>query len=213
MTTKTDPGSYTITDEPFDTYGATYVPLDTPRGPVTLMFNGDIIDVRSGYKVNEYSHGEVTRTDEMPGFTVDAITVGGSASFTVDGKPRDDAHLYGKGGTITPRREADILAYWAEVVRRYVAEHPHIPAHAAHRDAIRRLNSHADKIKDAEEALKTLRAERTSLRREVRDTLASSLRTETDGAMNAPRPYYNETLNGYVIELMNDPAFQASIGR
>lgn len=214
MTVKKDPGSYSVTDEPFDVYNATYAPLNTPHGPVTLVFlDGSVVDVRSGYVTSEYSRDEVKMNVDVPGFTVDEITVGGSASFTIDGTPRNDAHLYGKGGSITPRREKFILAYWAEIVRRYAREHPHVPAHAAHRNAVRKLNDQNEAITKAEEQLKAMRAARTQIRRMVRVTLAEDIRTGADfgGAADTPRPYSRETLNGYVIELKNDAGFMRSI--
>lgn len=214
MAVKEDPGSYAVHDEPFDTYSATYVPLRTPHGPITLVVIGNgAADVRSGYVTSEYSRGEVTRTEDVPGFTVDNITVGGSASFTFDGTPRNDAHLYGKGGSITPRREKFVLAYWAEIVRRYAAEHAHIPAHAQFRASVAAMREQDETIRKAEEELAAMRRERAKMRREVRRAFIVDYMMSERGAMDAPRTYHDDSTytSGYVIELQNDAEFMRSL--
>lgn len=219
-TTKTDPGSYTICDEPFDVYGATYVPLRTPHGPVTLTFiSGDIVRVAAGYQRYEYDRGEANLSGGEAFIWANREVCGdvflyryGSAWST---KPYPEhiegVSLYGRGGNVTDRMTAGTVAYWTEVVRRYAAEHPHILAHAAFRSAVTELTRQGEKIAEAEQALRELRAVRTQARRAVRQALIAEHRT-TENGLDCPRPYYNETVNGYVVELMNDPVFVTAIG-
>ena len=214
MTTRTDPGSYTVQDPPFDTYGATKVPLRTPHGPVTLtLTDPGHIAVDAGY-VNadweqpaNYSGGEW--------FAWDGIEVAGSAHFYAgDGWAHRDGltHLYSRGGSITPRREAGILAYWGEIVRLYAAGHPHVLAHADLRDAVASLARKDQDITEAEAALRELRADRTRARRAIRLALAASYRTGGPDSPDSPRPYYNEPVNGYVVSLVNDRDFMVAAG-
>lgn len=213
MTPRKDPGSYTVQDEPFDTYGATKVPLLTPHGPVTLTLTGPgHIAVDAGYVTADYEHPANYSGGEW--FSWDGIEIAGSAHFYAgDGwAPRDSlTHLYSRGGSVTARRKDGLLAYWGEIVRRYAAEHPHVLAHADLRDAVASLTSASQDVAKAEAELAGLRAARTRAKQSVRARLAAAHRTRQGGSRDCPRPYYNEAVNGYVAELENDPAFMASV--
>jgi hypothetical protein len=217
MTTRTDPGSYTVQDPPFDTYGATKVPLRTPRGPVTLTItDAGHIMIEAGYVTADYQHA--TNYSGGEGFTVDNIEVAGSAHFYANtgwGLRKLDSsltHLYGLGGSVTPRRQADVVAYWGEIVRRYAAEHPHVLAHAGLRDAVATLARKDRDIAEAEAALRELRAARTRARRDIRRALTATFRTGGPDSPDSPRPYHSEPVSGYVAELVNDRDFMVAAG-
>lgn len=214
MTTRKDPGSYTVQDGPFDTYGATKVPLRTPYGPVTLtLTDPGHIACGAGYVAAEWDSPASYSAGEW--FSWDGIEVAGSAHFYAgdDWAPRDGlTHLYSRGGSVTPRRKAGVLAYWGEIVRRYAAEHPHVTAHAALREAVTSLASADKDIAEAEAALRELRAGRTRAKRAVRQALTASYRTGGPDSPDSPRPYCDEPVNGYVVELVNDRDFMVAAG-
>jgi hypothetical protein len=217
MPTKTDPGSYTVQDPPFDTYGATKVPLRTPRGPVTLtLTDAGHIMIEAGYVTADYQHA--TNYSGGEGFTVDNIEVAGSAHFYAEtgwglrDLGDNPPHLYGLGGSVTPRRQADVIAYWGEIVRRYVAEHPHVLAHAGLRDAVATLARKDKDIHEAEATLQELRKQRTQAKRAIRRALAATYRTGGPDSPDSPRPYCNEPVSGYVVELVNDRDFMVAAG-
>ncbi len=206
---KTDPGSYTA-GEPFDTFDATMVPLRTPHGPVTLWFSGtDRVYAISGYQEREYDN----RGTEL--FTwKDRGVIGAEHFYAAAGWMPD----YGPDGTvttsfawrdcgpgsITARMTGDIVAYWSAVIKRYVTENPHIPAHAAFRAAVRSLAKKDEAIAEAEQELARMRRERRGIRADVRRTMIAEDVISEPGAMNHPRPYLHEVVSGYVVELEND---------
>lgn len=214
MTAKTDPGSYAITDAPFDVYGATKAPLRTPHGPVTLTFtDAGHVMVDAGYVTREWEHAANYTEGEW--FAWDGIEIAGSAHFDAETRwsPSDSfTHLYSRGGSVTPRRQAGILAYWGEVVRRYVTEHPHVPAHAGFRNAVADLDKQNEAIAKAEAELSKLRTARTRAKRAVRQALTAEYRTGGPDSPDSPRPYARESLNGYVASLVNDRDFMVTAG-
>lgn len=216
MSGKPDPGSYTINDEPFDTYGATKVPLRTPHGPLTLTFTGaGHVACDAGYVTTEWGHS--ANYSEGEWFAWDGIEVAGSAHFYAEDNwtTRDSlTHLYSRGGSVTARRGTGIVAYWSEIVRRYVAEHPHIPAHAGLREAVKSLGDQDEAIHEAEQKLAGMRKTRAAARREVRRAFVAEHTLRAAEGLDEPRPYAHETVSGYVTELANDAdlinAIQAS---
>jgi hypothetical protein len=214
LTARKDPGSYTVQDEPFDTWGATKVPLRTPHGPVTLTLpDAGHIMCDAGYVTAEWEHAANYSGGEW--FSWDGIEVAGSANFHAETgwAPRDSlTHLYSRGGSVTPRRETGILAYWGEVVRRYAAEHPHVLAHAGLRAAVANLSKQDTAIHEAETALAELRSERTRAKRAIRQALAAAYRTGGPDSPDSPRPYRNEPVSGYVAELVNNRDFMVTTG-
>lgn len=219
MTTQSDPGSYTVADDPWDDFQSTKVPLRTPKGPVTLTFiNGDQVLVDSGYQLTEYGGGSADLSGRDEAFTWQGAEIVGYATLFLDQgwMPRTTAG-YGSPSFSARKRNVTalmtnrILAYWSELVRRYVAEHPLIPAHAAMRRAVRELEGQEKKIHEAEQELSRMRAERAATRRRVRTAfIAESTASEPDVTC-WPLPYHRETLNGYVLELRNDADLNAKI--
>ena len=156
-----DPGSYTVTDDPFDTYGGTTVPLHTPYGPLTLHFtDGGHVYADSNYQVREYASGPSLNTT-AESFTWKGADVIGSEHFYADAgwMPHDqDGQFWGRDRAITAKMTAEIIACWSAVITRYAAENPHIPVHAQFRDRVLATGKQAAVIREAEETLRALRA-------------------------------------------------------
>jgi hypothetical protein len=206
MAAKTDPGSYTVQDDPFDTFSATLVPLHTPLGPVTLHFmSDDQVFVDSGYQVADYRSAEGA-------FTWKGAEVVGAQTLWQDQgwMPRPEQQ-YGRphftsrsNRNITALMTEGILAYWSEIVRRYVAEHPLIPAHARLRRAVKTLADQEKAIHEAEQQLAEMRKARARDKRQVYSAFIEVHTVSEPGITCWPVPYRHETLNGYVLELEND---------
>lgn len=211
MTVKAEAGSgrYTVTDGPFDSYGSTTVPLHTPHGPLTLHFtNGGHVYADSNYQVREYDSGpSLNATAEC--FTWRGADVIGSEHFYADAgwMPHgQDGHFAGRGRSITAKMTAEIITYWSAVIARYAAEHPRIPAHAEFRDRVLAMGKAATAVREAEEALRGLRADHAKIRRQVHRAFAAEHALLGSGG---PRPYpdmQSHYASGYVIELEQDAA-------
>ena len=220
-TGKPDPGSYAIHDAPFDTYGATLVPLRTPHGPVTLHFtDADHVYASSGYQAAEYGRGQAYLNTDDEAFTWKGADVVGSAHFyratgwsteNPDDLLARGTHFTGKGRNITPLMAQAIAAYWQAVIVRYVTEHPLIPAHAGLRDATRKMTEQEKGVRKAEEQLAGLRRGLTAARRHVRRALTAEYPLREPKTADMPRPYHGESLNGYVTELENSRHFITAI--
>lgn len=219
MSTQTDPGSYAVADDPWDDFQSTMVPLRTPLGPVTLHFIDDEqVMVVSGCETGEYRSQYATIDGGEEAFTWKGAEIVGSQHLFLDQgwMPRREPeygtpHFSARGRTVTPLMTSRIVAYWSELVRRYAAEHPLIPAHAAHRRAVRELEDQEKAIHEAEQALSRMRRERTRLRRGVRSTFIELSATDEPDVTCWPLPYRNATQNGYVLELQHDPALNQTI--
>lgn len=226
MTTQADPGSYTVADDPWDDFQSTMVPLRTPLGPVTLHFlNADEVFMVSGYETGPYRGGQAYGNTGDEAFTWKGAEIIGSQNFRRDGEawlPLTSANYpdrgYGglhfsarKGRNVTAKMAQDIAAYWAEVIRRYAAEHPLIPAHAGHRQAVRELTAQEKAIHEAEQELGRMRQARARLRRDVRRTFIDESTASEPDVTCWPSPYSGETLNGYVLELKHDPDLNRTI--
>lgn len=225
-TTQADPGSYAVADDPWDDFQSTMVPLRTPLGPVTLHFlhAGEVFMV-SGYETGPYRGGQAHGNTGDEAFTWKGAEIIGAQNFRRDGGawlPLTSANYpdrgYGslhfsarKGRNVTDKMAQDIAAYWAEIIRRYAAEHPLIPAHAGHRLAVRELEAQEKAIHETEAVLARMRKSRTRIRREVRRTFIEVSATDEPDVTCWPLPYRNATLNGYVLELQHDPELNRTI--
>ena len=223
---KPDPGSYTVQDDPWDDFQSTIVPLRTPLGPVTLHFldAGEVFMV-SGYETGEYRGGQAYGNGEQEAFTWKGAEIIGAQNFRPDGDawvPLTNKNFPGQGyGTVhfsarkdrnvTDKMAQDIAAYWAEIIRRYAAEHPRIPAHAQLRREVKLLTDTETALDEIERQRKELFRARALARRAVLLAFTGERIASEPDVTCWPLPYSREVANGYVAQLENDVELNRTI--